>query len=172
MRPIGSGEELERRRVRALDLLKSGLWPVEVARRVGVDRRSVRRWKAAARAGGEQAVRARPTPGRPTRLPVKDRRRLVAVLVKGAQAAGFPTDLWTCPRVTEVIQRRFGVHYHVAHVGRRLHALGFSPQRPARRAIERDEEAIRRWIQGEWPRVKKTPRAGARRSSSATKRAS
>ena len=172
MRPIGSGEELERRRVRALELLKTGLMPVEVARRVGVDRRSVRRWKAAVRAGGSQAVRARPTPGRPTKLIEKDRRRLEAVLVKGAQAAGFPTDLWTCPRVTEVIRRRFGVHYHVAHVGRLLHALGFSPQKPARRAIERDEEAIRRWIQVEWPRVKKPPRTAGQRSSSATKRAS
>ncbi|EQD76565.1 transposase ISLbp6 [mine drainage metagenome] len=163
---------MERRRLRALGLLKSGLMPVEVARRVGVDRRSVRRWKAAARDGGDQAVRARPTPGRPTKLSLKDRRRLVAVLVKGAQAAGFPTDLWTCPRVAQVIARRFQVHYHVAHVGRLLYALGFSPQKPARRAIERDEEAIRRWIQVEWPRVKKTPRVVARRSSSATKRAS
>lgn len=172
MRPIGSGEELERRRVRALELLKAGLLPVEVARRVGVDRRSVRRWKAAVRAGGTQAVQARPTPGRPTKLSAKDRRRLAAVLVKGAQAAGFSTDLWTCPRVTEVIKRRFGVHYHVAHVGRLLHALGFSPQKPARRAVERDEDAIRRWIQVEWPRVKKTLPAAGRRSSSATKRAS
>jgi len=172
MRPIGSGEELERRRVRALELLKTGLMPVEVARRVGVDRRSVRRWKAAVRAGGSQAVRARPTPGRPTKLIEKDRRRLEAVLVKGAQAAGFQHRLQSAARVTEVIRRRFGVHYHVAHVGRLLHALGFSPQKPARRAIERDEEAIRRWIQVEWPRVKKTPRTAGQRSSSATKRAS
>jgi len=154
------------------DLLKSGLLPVEVARRVGVDRRSVRRWKAAARDGGVQAVRARPTPGRPTKLSAKGRRRLVAVLLKGAQAAGFPTDRWTGPRVRELIQRRFGVHYHVSHVSRLLRALGFSPQKPMRRAIERDEPAIRRWIQTDGPRLKKTPRAAARRSSSATKRAS
>lgn len=172
MRPIGSGEELERRRWRALGLLKSGLMPVEVASRVGVDRRSVRRWKAAARDGGTQAVRARPTPGRPTKLSARDRRRLAALLLKGARVAGFPTDLWTCPRVAEVIERRFHVHYHVAHVGRLLYALGFSPQKPARRAIERDEAAIRRWVQGEWPRVKKTLPVGGRRSSSATKRAS
>ena len=172
MRPIGSGEELERRRRRALGLLKSGLMPVDVASRVGVDRRSVRRWKAAARDGGEQAVRARPTPGRPTKLLARDRRRLAALLLKGARVAGFPTDLWTCPRVAEVIERRFHVHYHVAHVGRLLRALGFSPQKPARRAIERDEAAIRRWVQVEWPRVKKTLPVGGRRSSSATKRAS
>ncbi len=171
MRPIGSGEELERRRIRALELLKNGLWPVEVAGRVGVDRRSVRRWKAAARAGGKRAVRARPTPGRPPKLAEKDRRRLVAALIKGARAAGYPTDLWTCPRVAQMIARRFQVHYHVAHVGRLLYALGFSPQKPARRAIERNEEAIHRWVQVEWPRVKKTLPVGARRSSSATKQA-
>ena len=172
MRPNGSGEELERRRLRALSLLDEGLLPVEVARRVGVDRRSVRRWKAAARQGGREAVRARPTPGRPTKLSARVRGRLEAVLLRGAQTAGFPTDLWTCPRVADIIHRRFGVRYHVHHVGRLLRALGWSPQKPRRRAIERDEAAIQRWVKEEWPRIKKTPPVAGRRSSSATKRAS
>ena len=172
MRPTGSGEELERRRRRALSLLNEGLLPVEVARRVGVDRRSVRRWKAAARKGGQEAVRSRPTPGRPTKLSARNRRRLETVLLRGAQTAGFPTDLWTCPRVAEIIHRRFGVRYHVHHVGRLLHALGWSPQKPRRRAIERDEAAIQRWVKEDWPRIKKTPPAAGRRSSSATKPAS
>jgi transposase len=162
---------LERRRLRALALLKQGLLPHEVAQRVGVDRRSVRRWKAAARAGGgAQALRARPAPGRPAKLAARQRRRLEAVLLKGSLAAGFATDLWTCPRVAEVIEREFGVHYHADHVGRVLHDLGWSPQKPTRRAIERDEPGIRRWVRENWPRVKKTPPAGARRSSSSTKR--
>ena len=172
MRPAGSPEELERRRVRALALLKEGLQPVEVARRVGVDRRSVRRWKAAARTRGEAGVRAKPAPGRPPKLRAKQRTELQALLLKGAEAAGYHTDLWTCPRVAEVIERRFGVCYHVDHVGRLLHDLGWSPQKPARRAIERDEEAIRRWVHEQWPRVKKTPPGEVRRSSSSTKRAS
>lgn len=172
MRPIGSPEELEHRRMRALALLKEGLQPVEVARRVGVDRRSVRRWKAAARAQGEAGVRAKPAPGRPLKLQAKHRIRLEALLLKGAQAAGFHTDLWTCPRVAEVIERRFGVCYHVDHIGRLLHDLGWSPQKPARRALERDEQAIWRWAHEDWTRVKKTPPAGARRSSSSTKRGS
>jgi len=170
MRPTGSGEELERRRLRALSLLGEGLLPVEVARRVGVDRRSVRRWKAAARQGGREAVRSRPTPGRPTKLSAHNRRRLEVALLKGAQAAGFPTDLWTCPRVAEIIHRRFGVRYHVHHVGRLLHALGWSPQKPRRLAIERDEAAIERWVKKEWPRIKKTPPAAGRHSRSSTKR--
>jgi transposase len=71
----------------------------------------------------------------------------------------LPIELWTCPRVSWLIQRHFGVHYHPAHVSRLLHGLGFSPQRPTRRALERDEERIRAWIEQDWPRVKKTPRA-------------
>jgi transposase len=172
MRPTGSAEELERRRLRALALLKEGLQPVEVARRVGADRRSVRRWNAAARTQGEAGVRAKPAPGRPPKLRARQRAQLEALLLKGAQAAGYHSDLWTCPRVAEVIERRFGVCYHVDHIGRLLHDLGWSAQKPARRAIERDEAAIRRWVHEEWPRVKKTPPAGARRSSSSTKRAS
>src|SRR3972149_2114056 len=108
MRPTGSPEELERRRLRALALLKEGLLPVEVARRVGVDRRSVRRWKAAARRRGKAGVRARAAPGRPPKLIPEHKRRLEALLLEGAQAAGFHTDLWTCPRVAELIERRLG----------------------------------------------------------------
>ena len=172
MRPTGSPEELERRRVRALALLKEGLLPVEVARRVGVDRRSVRRWKRAARRRGEAGVRAKPAPGRPPKLDPEHKRQLEALLLEGAQAAGFHTDLWTCPRVAELIERRFGVCYHVDHIGRLLHDLDWSPQKPERRALERDERAIRRWVRERWPRVKKTLRAGARRSSSSTKQGS
>ena len=90
----------------------------------------------------------------------------VTLLIKGPLAAGFYTDLWTCPRVAELIKRRLGVDYHVDHVGRLLHELGWSPQKPARRAAERDEQEIRRWAREDWPRVKKTPGAAGRRSSS------
>jgi putative transposase len=114
-------------------------------------------------------VRAKPTPGRPSKLTARHKRRLEALLLKGAQAAGFDTELWTCPRVAELVQRRFGVDYHVDHVGRLLHELGWSPQLPTRHAVERDEAAIRRWVHETWPRVKKTPAAAARRSSSSTK---
>jgi transposase len=166
MRPTGSPAELERRRLRALELLGEGLLPSEVAKRVGVDRRSVRRWKAAARTDGEAGVKAHPASGRPSKLSAKDKRRLERLLLKGPLAAGFGTDLWTCPRVAELIEQRFAVQYHVDHIGRLLHDLGWSPQKPARRAIERDEEEIRRWIHEDWPRVKKTPGGAGRRSSS------
>jgi transposase len=159
MRPSGTPQELEQRRVRGLQLLGAGFSPVEVARQIGVDRRSVRRWKAAARKGGASAVAAKPATGRPRHLSARDLTRLRRMLMKGALAVGLPTELWTCPRVSWLIQRQFGVHYHPAHVSRLLHGLGFSPQRPTRRALERDEERIRAWIEQDWPRVKKTPRA-------------
>jgi len=157
MRRKGSPEELERRRYRAIQLLEDGYDAGEVARRVGVDRRSVRRWKAARREGGDQALKARAVSGRPPKLTAIQKVNLEAALLAGPEAAGFATDLWTCPRVRELIRKRFRVRYHVDHIGRLLRALGWSPQRPQRRAVERDEEKIRGWVKKSWPRIKKKP---------------
>lgn len=156
MRPRGSPAELERRRLRAIDLLREGHSPVEVARIVGVDRRSVRRWKAAFQKSGMEGVQAKRASGRPPRLSRAATQELVELLMEGPIACGFPTDLWTCPRVAQLIEERFGVQYHPDHVCRLLHSLGWSPQKPQRRAQERDEAAIRRWVQKDWPEVKKT----------------
>ena len=157
MRPVGNGKQLERRRQRAITLLKEGRAPVEVARLVGVDRRSVRRWHAAYRRQGADGVAARPVPGRPWKLTAQQREQLEVMLVRGAGASGFESDLWTCPRVAQVIRRRFGIGYHVDHIGRLLRSLGWTPQRPIRRALERDEEGIQRWIKRDWPQIKKKP---------------
>jgi len=157
MRPSGSPESLERRRFRAISLYQEGLQPVEIARRVRVDRRSVRRWKAAFLKGGREAIQAKPLPGRPAKLNQTAKKFLEVLLLRGARAIGYSTDLWTCPRVAQVIQETFGVRYHVDHIGRLLRSLGWTPQKPQRRAIERDEAAIQRWIKTEWPRIKKTP---------------
>jgi transposase len=93
-------------------------------------------------------------------------------LLAGAKANGFGTDLWTCPRIGELIRRLFKVRYHVDSLPRVLAALGFSCQRPEKRARERDEEAIERWVARDWPRIKKTPRDGTPPSFSSTKRGS
>jgi len=158
MRRKGSAEELERRRYRAIGLLEGGDDAGEVARRVGVDRRSVRRWKAAHREGGDEALTARPVSGRPAKLTPIQKEELEAALLAGPEAAGFNADLWTCPRVRDMIWRRFRVRYHVDHIGRLLRSLGWSPQRPQRRAVERDEEKIQGWMKKSWPRIKKKPR--------------
>jgi len=155
MRPHGNPKELEKRRLRAIMLLNEGHQPVDVAKMLGVDRRSVRRWKAAHRKKGQKGVLSIPASGRPPKLGPNDRKKLEKVLLKGSQKAGFPTDLWTCPRVAQLIQSLFGIQYHVDHVGKLLHSLGWSQQKPERRAVERDEESIRRWIKNDWPRIKK-----------------
>jgi transposase len=144
--------------MRAISFLQNGLQPVEIARKVGVDRRSVRRWKAAFLKGGPGAIRAKPSSGRPAKLDPTAKKTLEVALLRGARAAGYATDLWTCPRIAQVIHKTFGIRYHVDHIGRLLHSLGWSPQKPQRRAIERDEAAIQRWVKGTWPKVKKTPR--------------
>jgi transposase len=87
------------------------------------------------------------------------KRSLVALLKGGAAAAGYANDLWTCKRVAAVIGKTFGVWYHPAHVWKVLHGLGWSPQKPEARARERDEKAIQRWREKDWPRIKKK-RAG------------
>lgn len=159
MRPEGSAPELEKRRFRAIKLLQSGLSHTEVARRLGCDRSSVIRWHQAYKREGLEGLRPRPTPGRPRKLSRKQELRLVKMLLRGARAHGYSTDLWTTRRVSELVRRTFGVGYHHDHVGRILHRLGFSVQKPERRAAERDDEALRRWKRYRWPRVKKTPNA-------------
>src|SRR5262247_2505385 len=163
MRPQGSPAELEQRRLRAIDLLQRDIPVHAVAERLGVDRRSVRRWKRAYRRRGRTGLRARPTPGRPPKLSATQRRRLTRLVVAGPEAAGYGTSLGTCRRIVDVIRRHFNVVYHPDHVGRLLRACGFSPQRPQPRAKERDDRRVREWVRVDWATVKKT--SPARRPS-------
>lgn len=155
MRPKGTSAELERRRRRAIDLLREGLRPVEVAGIVGTSQASVTRWRQAWERGGEEALAAKPHPGRPPRLTGRQRERLERLLLEGARAHGYETELWTLARVAEVIAVNFGVEYHPGHVWYVLRSMGWSSQKPERRARERDEEAIARWRREEWPGLKK-----------------
>jgi transposase len=155
MRPSGTPKQLEKRRRRAVQLLKSDQTLSTVARQVGAAVSSVFRWWEAYRRMGRRGLDAKPAPGRPSRLSAAEKRQLVKLLIRGALRAGYRTDLWTLPRVTELIHQKFGVRYHPAHVWKVLTALGWSCQRPERRAVERDEAAIARWTRDEWPRIKK-----------------
>lgn len=155
MRPPGTPKQLEKRRRRAVQLLESGQRLSAVARQVGAAVSSVFRWWQAYRRTGTRGLDPKPTPGRPPRLSTGEKRQLVKRLSRGALRAGYRTDLWTLPRVTELIHQEFGVRYHPAHVWKVLTALGWSCQKPERRAVERDEAAIARWKQEDWPRLKK-----------------
>lgn len=155
MRPHGSPDELERRRRRGIELLQEGASVTEVARRLGCSHSSVILWREAVRRRGPTALAAKPAPGRPPKLTAGRRRQISRLLLRGAAAWGFETDLWTTRRIATVIQRAFGVRLHRAHVGRMLTALGWSCQKPERRAVERDEAAIARWKRYRWVAVKK-----------------
>ena len=172
MRPQGSPQALEDRRRRVIAFLKQKLSLHEIARRIGCHASSVLRWRNAWQAGGAAALTAKPAPGRPPRLSAAQKARLVRLLRQGAMAHGYRTELWTTQRIAEVIEQRLGVSYHRNHVGKLLHQLGWSPQTPERRAMERDEAAIATWKRTVWPRVKKTPRGWVPISSSRTNRAS
>lgn len=170
MRPFGSPKALEARRRRAVALLKLGLSLHEVARQLGCDASSVLRWRDAVRKGGPDALKAKPAPGRPPKLTAAQKRRLVKYLLRGALAYGYATDLWTTQRIADLIAETFGVGYHRDHIGRLMHGVGWTHQKPERRAIERDEEAIQRWKRDAWPRIKKTRGGWVPISSSSTNR--
>lgn len=155
MRPHGSPTDLEARRRRAVALLETGLGVREVARQISCSPASVSRWQAEVRARGPDGLRSKPAPGRPPRLTARQRAMLLTLLLRGATAHGFRTDLWTCSRVVTVIARTFKVTYHPAHVWKLLRAEGWSCQKPERRAKERDETAIERWRTDRWPHIKK-----------------
>ncbi len=152
-RPIGTPDELERRRRRALQLLNDGERPCTVARFLGVHRTSVYRWQRTAK-DQPQALAARPHPHRPAQLTDEQLQRLEALLTQGAQAHGWPNALWTAQRVSDLIHREFALRFHHDHVGRFLRRrLGWTPQKPERRARERNEHAILNWQSREFPRI-------------------
>lgn len=142
--------------MQAVDLFEQGVIPAEIARQVGVGHQTVSDWRTVWRRVGRDGLRAA---GRAGRLPKLHREQLAqveAVLVKGAEANGYRTDLWTLSRVAEVIERVSGVSYHPRHVWRVLREqLGWSWQRPSRRAVERNDAAIQNWVKRRWPRTKK-----------------
>jgi len=155
MRPKGTAQELERRRYRAIALLNDGRGICEVARIVGVHAGSVVRWRDAYKQGGMKALKSKPPPGRPPKLSQAQHQQLIRLLKKGPAAHGYRTNLWTLARVAEVIRKNFSVRYHPSQVWRILQALGWSCQKPERRARERNEQAIAKWRRTDWPRIKK-----------------
>jgi transposase len=149
---------LEWRRFRALHLKRQGWSRQDIAEALGVSPVSVSRWFARVRDGGPEALRAHPGPGRPPKLSSAQKRLIPEFLWHGAEAYGFRGEVWTCARVAQVIEEEFGVRYHKDHVGRLLQELHWTPQVPIRRAIQRDEEAIRRWRDEVWPDLQRRAR--------------
>lgn len=149
--------------MRAAELFRRGRRPAEVARELGVSIQSASEWYRRWSVGGKRALRAAGRAGRLPRLDANQLARVEEALLQGPTANGFATELWTLPRVAEVIERVSGVRYHPGHVWRILRQqLGWTRQRPARRAVERDDAAIEQWVKQRWPQLKKGHGAGGR----------
>jgi transposase len=147
----------EGRRFRAFELHQKGWKQKDIAEALGVSKGAVSQWIKRAKEGGIEALRHRKSPGAPLRLTLEQRAQLPQLLARGAQSFGFQGDLWTLPRVAEVVRREFSISYDPSQVGRILKQCGLSLQKPLRRAIQRDEAAIQRWKEERWPLLKKRP---------------
>ena len=139
-------EALEKRRYEAVRLVVEEGWSQSAAaRQVKAAQQSVSRWVGECRRQGGAGLRRAGRAGRKPLLDAAQRERLTALLLEGPEAHGFPTPLWTCPRVARLIQDEFGVDYHEGHVWKVLRGLGLSPQRTDGQARERNEETVRTW---------------------------
>jgi transposase len=136
----------------------------QIAAALGVSEGAVSQWMTRAREGGLEALRQRPRPGAPRRLTADQLARLPTLLHQGAEAYGFRGHVWTCGRIAAVIRLEFGISYHPVHVGRLCQAIDWSPQKPARRARQRDEAAIARWRDNTWPALKRGRRPSSKLS--------
>ncbi len=156
----------EARRLRAWDLRVEGWLQSDIAKALGVSGGAVSQWMKRGREGGREALYAVPPPGRPCRLSKEDLAELPRILTRGAAAHGFRGDVWTLGRIAKVIKREFGVSYHKDHMSKVMKVIGWSCQKPKRRATQRNEAAIKAWRDERWPEIKRGQRSAATPSSS------
>jgi transposase len=162
-RPRRDLKAMEERRLQAADLFRRGAIPAEIARRLEVSHQVVSEWRKTWQLGGRAALRSAGRVGRPSKLSAAQLAKVEKALAKGAEAHGYVSDVWTLPRVAEVIERLTGVAYHPGYVWYILRKqLGWSWQRPSRQAIERDDAAIEQWVKQRWPQLKKELGASTR----------
>jgi transposase len=150
-------DEATKKRVRAGRLLQRGKKPAEIALDVGVARQTVYTWKAIFDEGGIDALRAVPLRGRPAQLDATQLDEVRRAVLQNPTEHGFGTELWTLKRVGVVIKRMHGIKFSQTQIWRILGSLGLSPQKPDKRAIERNEDVVRSWKRNKWPALKKKP---------------
>lgn len=149
----------EDRRRRAWALSQKGWTQIAIAEALGVSKGAVSQWLAVARMHGVDALGAHKHPGPTRRLSDEHGATLRALLSQPATAHGFVGAVWTTKRIATLIARHFGVHYHHDHIGRLLHRLGLSVQKPRRLARQRNAETVATWQKERWPALKKKPGA-------------
>jgi transposase len=152
---VDSREIQEWRRLRAVELDQLGWWEVDIAEALGVHKGTVSKWLAVAKQKGANALLAHPTAGHPPKLSDAQKRLIPEFLWHGAEAYGFRGEVWTCARIAQVVQREFGILYHKDHVSRLMQELGWTPQVPITRALQRDETAIEHWRMAVWPELRR-----------------
>jgi transposase len=153
MRTRGSSQELERLRRLAVARVREGKKPSQVAEFLGVHPASVRKWWNAFQQQGDAGLTAKPHPGRTPKLTRARQSQVLNWLRQSPTSFGFATELWTARRVGQVIERKFGVHYHPRYLNEWLTTRGITPQKPKTQPRERDDDAIRRWRRYQWPRI-------------------
>jgi len=156
-RPSRDFTGLKERRIHAAKLFKKGETQAAVSRILHVSRQSASRWYEKWQSGGTRALNGAERAGRKPRLTTKQLNDLDATLRAGSKIQGFQSNLWTLPRIAQVIHRQTGVEYHPGHVWKILQRLGWTLQRPAKRAKERNDQAVQEWVANKWPAIKKKP---------------
>ncbi len=173
VRPRRDFEALTERRLRAGKMFEGGSAQADVVRELGVSRETASQWHATWREHGVDGLLGAQRAGRLPRLTDDQLVKVETALAKGPKANGFPAELWTLSRVATVIENVTGVSYSTTQTWSILRTrLGWSRQRPARKALEADPDAIAAWARDRWPVVKKTPDGAGLGSSSKTSRAS
>src|SRR3954463_7281394 len=156
-------QTLEALRLRAVEQVARGVPAAEVGAglaALGLHRRTIYTWLATERAEGRQALRAKPVPGRSRKLSDEQLSELAGLIAESdPRDHGFAVALWTREVIRQLIEARFGVQLTVASVGRTLHGLGFSAQRPLYRAEQADPVAVARWKEVEYPTIAAATRA-------------
>jgi transposase len=162
MRTPGSTAVVEYRRCLAVQSVADGYSTQEVADFLGVDPSSVRRWLAAYRRHGGDGLTAQPVPGRAPKLTTTQEKIVLRWLSDLPSEYGFTTDLWSAPRLAQLIEQEFGAHFYANYLSTWLRQRGYTPQKPRRVPREQDDEAIAQWLAEDWLRIKqKARRRGA-----------
>jgi|SRR5215210_3471921 len=161
MRSRGTAQELEHRRELAVARVSEGHSQESVAAFLEIHPGTLCRWVGMVREGGDHALKARPTPGRPRKLSARQERAVLGWLAKSPASFGFPDEPWTSRRLASLIEQRFGVRFNSNYLVEWLTQRGLSPQKPVKKALERNEAAIAQWVAQDWLRLQKKPRRSA-----------